>query len=151
MARCSCVDQREGDRDMVRRAFLGGTLSAAASVGIFDAQSITATAQNAVVPASSGPLVWPIVTKPQPGVRSFVGHTDTVLDVIGRLGTPPSLVIFTEGNHLMVLSSGEIVGAFPYWVKSQPQYANLDLTNIILTTLPQPILIQMISSGGVAL
>jgi hypothetical protein len=74
-----------------------------------------------------------------------------VLDVIGRIGEPPSLVIFTEGNHLMVLSSDDIVGAFPSWAKSQPQYANLDLTNIILVTLPQPILVQMIRTGGVAL
>src|SRR5215471_11263011 len=51
----------------------------------------------------------------------------------------------------MVLSSDEIVGAFPSWAKSQPRYANLDLTNIILTTLPQPILVQMIRTGGVAL
>jgi hypothetical protein len=61
------------------------------------------------------------------------------------------LVIFTEGNHLMVLSSDDIVGAFPAWAKSHPQYADLDLTNIILVTLPQPILVQMIRSGGVAL
>jgi hypothetical protein len=61
------------------------------------------------------------------------------------------LVIFTEGNHLMVLSSDDIVGAFPSWAKSQPQYTYLDLTNIILVTLPQPILVQMIHTGGVAL
>jgi hypothetical protein len=97
------------------------------------------------------PLVWPIVTNLQAGLRSFVGHADTVLDVIGRIGAAPSLVIFTEGNHLMVLSSDDIVGAFPSWAKSQPEYANLDLTNIILVTLPQPILVQMIRTGGVAL
>jgi hypothetical protein len=96
------------------------------------------------------PLVWPIVTKLPAGIRSFVGHADTVLDVIGRIGAPPSLVIFTEGNHLMVLSSDDIVGAFPSWARSQPQYASLDLTNIILVTLPQPILVQMIRTGGVA-
>jgi hypothetical protein len=71
--------------------------------------------------------------------------------VIGRIGAPPSLVIFTEGNHLMVLSSGDIVGALPSWAKSQPQYADLDLGNIILVTLPQPILVQMMRTGGVAL
>ena len=97
------------------------------------------------------PLVWPIVAKLPAGIRSFVGHTDTVLDVIGRLGAPPSLVIFTEGNHLMVLSSEDIVGAFPAWAKSQPQYASLDLNNVILLTLPQPILVQMVRTGGVAL
>src|SRR5438067_10950091 len=87
----------------------------------------------------------------QSDIRAFVGHTDTVLDVIGRIGRPPSLVIFAEGNHLMVLSSDDIAGAFPSWAKSQPQYADLDLTNVILVTLPQPILVQMIRSGGVAL
>jgi hypothetical protein len=74
-----------------------------------------------------------------------------VLDVIGRIGSAPSLVIFTEGNHLMVLSSDDIVGAFPSWAKSQSQYADLDLSNIILATLPQPILVQMIRTGGIAL
>jgi hypothetical protein len=135
---------------MRRRAFLGGTLSAA-TLGTCKAQSTTAVAQDAVVQAPPEPLVWPIVTKQQAGVRSFVGHADTVLDVAGRIGAPPSLVIFTEGNHLMVLSSDDIVGAFPSWAKSQPRYANLDLTNIILVTLPQPILVQMIRTGGVAL
>jgi extracellular solute-binding protein len=131
---------------MNRRKFLGTTLGAT-GLNSCNARSAGAVAQN----AAPEPLVWPLVAKPQAGIRSFAGHTDTVLDVIGRLGTPPSLVIFTEGNHLMVLSSDEIVGAFPSWAKSQPQYANLDLTNIILTTLPQPILVQMIRSGGVAL
>jgi Bacterial extracellular solute-binding protein len=135
---------------MIRRAFLGGTLSAV-TLGTCKAQSVTAVEPNVVVRTPPEPLVWPIVTKLQPGIRSFVGHADTVLDVIGRIGAPPSLVIFTEGNHLMVLSSEDIVGAFPSWAKSQPQYANLDLTNIILVTLPQPILVQMIRAGGVAL
>src|SRR5215467_9151571 len=135
---------------MKRRAFLGGTLSAV-TLGICKAQSATAIAQHAVVQALPKPLVWPIVTKPRAGVRSFVGHADTVLDVIGRIGAPPSLVIFTEGNHLMVLSSDDIYGAFPAWAKSQPQYADLDLTNVLLVTLPQPILVQMIRTGGVAL
>src|SRR5262249_35785237 len=132
------VAQTLGGPDMMsRRAFLGGTLSAA-SLGTGKAQTVAAIPQNAVVQTAHEPLVWPTVTKPQEGVRSFVGHADTVLDVIGRIGAPPSLVIFTEGNHLMVLSSDDIAGAFPSWAKSQPQYANLDLTNIILVTLPQP-------------
>ena len=85
---------------------------------------------------SPEPLVWPLVTKNPPGMRSFVGHADTVLDVIGRIGSPPSLVIFTEGNHLMVLSSDDIIGAFPSWAKSQSQYGDLDLSNVVLATLP---------------
>jgi hypothetical protein len=109
---------------MKRRTFLGGTLTAT-SVGSFGAQS--ATAQGVT---RAEPLVWPVVTKLPPDIRSFAGHTDTVPDIVGRIGTPPSLVIFTEGNHLMVLLSDDILGAFPSWAKSQPQYADLDLDNL---------------------
>jgi len=126
---------------MDRRSFLAGVLGSVA----------TAYAATGASQLSSAPLVWPTAAKLQAGIRSFHGHTDTVLDVIGRIGTPASLVIFTEGNHLMVLSSDDVVGAFPSWAKSQPQYADLDLTNVILVTLPQPILVQMIRTGGVAL
>jgi hypothetical protein len=135
---------------MKRRAFLGGTLSAAI-VESSKAQSATAVAPNAVVQTPPGPLVWPVVTKLQPGIRSFAGHTDTVPDIVGRIGTPPSLAIFTEGNHLMVLLSDDIVGAFPSWAKSQPQYADLDLDNIVVVTVPQPIVVQMIRTGGITL
>jgi hypothetical protein len=135
---------------MKRRALLGGTLSAV-TLGTCRAQSPTAVAQIAVIQTPSEPLVWPIVTKPEPAIRSFAGHTDTVPDIVGRIGAPPSLVIFTEGNHLMVLLSDDIVGAFPLWTKSQPQYADLDLANIMVVTLPQPVVVQMIRAGGIAL
>jgi len=135
---------------MNRRAFLSSTMSAV-TLGTCKAQPGAGIHQGVAIQTLPEPLVWPTVMKPRLGVQSFVGHADTVLDVIGRIGTPPSLVIFTEGNHLMVLSSDDIAGAFPSWAKSHPQYANLDLTNIILVTLPQPILVQMIRSGGVAL
>jgi hypothetical protein len=127
---------------MHRRTVLAGALSAA-PFGTCNAQSVPAT--------GSAPLVWPVTAKLQSGIRSFVGHANTVLDVIGRIGTAPSLVIFTEGNHLMVLSSDDIVGAFPSWAASKPEYAELDLSNVILVTLPQPILVQMLRTGGVAL
>jgi len=133
---------------MKRRAFLGGTLSA---VTVASAKAQSATAQNSVVQTLPGPLVWPVVTKLQPGIRLFAGHTDTVPDIVGRIGTPASLAIFTEGNHLMVLLSDDIVGAFPSWAKSQPQYADLDLDNIVVVTVPQPIVVQMIRTGGIAL
>src|SRR5262249_20895105 len=97
------------------------------------------------------PLVWPVVTKEVSGIRSFAGHTATGPDVVGRIGTPPSLVIFTEGNHLMVVLSDDIVGAFPAWARAQPQYADLQLDNIVVVTLPQPMCIQMIRTGAVAL
>jgi Bacterial extracellular solute-binding protein len=133
-----------------RRAFLAGTLSAV-TVGVRKAQSAAAIAQYAAIQTLPEPLVWPVVTKLQPGIRSFSGHTNTVPDIVGRIGTPPSLVIFTEGNHLMVLLGDDIVGAFPSWAKSRPQYADLDLDNIVVVTLPQPVVVQMIRTGGIAL
>ena len=135
---------------MKRRAFLGGTLSSV-TLGSYGAKSATAVAQNTTVQTSPGPLVWPVVTKLQPGIRSFAGHTDTVPDIVGRIGTLPSLVIFTEGNHLMVLLSEDIVGAFPSWANSQSQSGDLDLDNIVIVTLPQPIVVQMVRTGGIAL
>src|SRR5262249_29242249 len=119
---------------MRRRTFLVGTLGAV-TAGSCNAQTATAPAQNAVIPTPPEPLVCPVATKLQPGIRSFDGHPDTVPDVVGRIGTPPSLVIFTEGNHLMALLSADIVGAFPAWAKPQPQYADLDLDNIVVVTL----------------
>src|SRR6516164_10356178 len=95
---------------MRRRAFLGGTLSAA-TIASAKAQWVP-IAPNAVNPTSPGPLVWPVVRKLPPGIRSFAGHTDTVPDIVGRIGTPPSLAIFTEGNHLMALISDDINVAF---------------------------------------
>src|SRR5258708_2000160 len=132
---------------MQRRAFLGGALTAI-SAGTLRAPLATA---QAVVPTPAEPLVWPVVTKVPAGIRSFAGHTDTVPDIVGRIGTPPALVIFTEGNHLMALLSDDVVGAFPSWAKSQPQYADLDLQNIVVVAVPQPIVVQMIRTGGIAL
>lgn len=134
---------------ITRRVILSSALSAA-TLGSQQAETAVA-AEQTTVQTSPGPLVWPVVTKLQPGIRSIAGHTDTVPDIVGRIGTPASLVIFTEGNHLMVLLSEDIVGAFPSWAKSQSQYADLDLENVVVVTVPQPLVVQMIRSGGIAL
>jgi hypothetical protein len=109
------------------------------------------TAEGQLTPQPLEPLVWPLVGTEQPGIRTFAGHANTVLDIVGRIGTPPSLVIFTEGNHLMVLLSDDIVGAFPAWAQAQPQYADLHLDNIVVVTLPHPLCIQMIRTGAITL
>jgi extracellular solute-binding protein len=74
-----------------------------------------------------------------------------VPDIVGKFGAPPSLVIFTEGNHLMALLSEEIVGGFSDWAKSQSQYADLSLENVVVVTVPQPIVVQTIRTGAIAL
>jgi len=51
----------------------------------------------------------------------------------------------------MVVLSDDIVGAFPAWAKAQPRYADLHLDNIVVVTLPQPMCMQMIRTGAVAL
>ena len=134
---------------MKRRTFFGTALSAIA-FGSQQADAATAV-EKAPAPPPLEPLVWPVVAKLPPGIRSFAGHTDTVPDIVGRIGTPASLVIFTEGNHLMVLLSDDIVGAFPSWARSQPGYADLDVGNIVVVTVPQPVVVQMIRAGGIAL
>jgi hypothetical protein len=133
-----------------RREFLSSALGAV-TVASQKADAASAAEQNAMVQTAPGPLVWPVVTKLQPGIRSIDGHTDTVPDIVGRIGIPASLVIFTEGNHLMVLLSEDIVGAFPSWAKLQPQYADLEVENVVVVTLPQPVVVQMIRSGGIGL
>jgi hypothetical protein len=132
---------------MNRRVFLGGALTA---VALSETWVVRAAEQKAAGQTPE-PLVWPVVTKLQPGIRSIAGHTDTVPDIVGRIGTPPSLVIFTEGNHLMVLLSEDILGAFPAWAKAQPQYADLNVDNVVMVTMPQPIVVQMVRTGGIAL
>jgi hypothetical protein len=98
---------------MNRRVFLGSVLSA---VALSQTKAARAAEQKAIAQTSE-PLVWPVITRPQTALRSFAGHTNTVLDIAGRIGTPPSLVIFSEGNHLMVLLSEDILGAFPAWAR----------------------------------
>src|ERR1700730_1927867 len=132
-----------------RRVFLSSALSALA-VGCRQTKTAGA-ARRTAGQASPVPLVWPLVTKLQPGIRLIAGHTDTVPDIVGRIGTPASLVIFTEGNHLMVLLSEDIGGAFPSWAKLQSQYADLDLENVVVVTVPQPVVVQMVRTGGIAL
>ena len=135
---------------MNRRTFLG---SAVGPVLFGNHRMRTARAAEAkpAEHASPAPQVWPIVTKLPPGIRSFAGHTDTVPDIVGWIGRPPSLVIFTEGNHLMVILSEDIVGAFPAWARAQPQHADLRFDNIVVVTLPQPVCLDMIRTGAVAL
>jgi hypothetical protein len=132
---------------MNRRVFLGGVVSA---VAFSQTQGVRAAEQKATAQTAE-PLVWPVITELPTGIRSFAGHTNTVLDIVGRIGTPPSLVIFSEGNHLMVLLSEEIAGAFPGWAKAQPQYADLTLDNVVVVTMPQPIVVQMVRTGAIAL
>ena len=79
------------------------------------------------------------------------GHTDTVPDIVGRIGAPIGLAIFTEGNHFPVLLGGEIVEPFRTWAHGDSRYAGLDLENIVIVTLPQPMIVAMVRGQGIGL
>jgi hypothetical protein len=59
-----------------RRAFLGSALTTA-TLGAANAKFTMAQAQSAA-PPSPEPLVWPIVTKLQPGIRSLATQTPSL-------------------------------------------------------------------------
>jgi hypothetical protein len=63
----------------------------------------------------------------------FNGHTDTVPDILGRLGAPIGLAIFTEGNHFPALLGGEVIE--PFRAHAETAYSGLALDNIVVVTL----------------
>jgi len=98
-----------------------------------------------------GTLVWPQASAPRPGIPNLNGATDSVPDVVGRIGAPTGLVIFTEGNHFPALLSPDILGAFPAWAKHDPRFAGLALDNIVVVSLPQPMIVASIAHGALTL
>ena len=109
----------------------------------------------AQVPERDGPsataVVWKRLVAAPAGAPALDGHTDTVPDIVGRLGAPIGLAIFTEGNHFPALFGGEIIEPFRTWARAQAQYAGLALDNIVVVTLPQPMIVGMLLGGGLAL
>jgi Bacterial extracellular solute-binding protein len=92
-------------------------------------------------PLFRGPADFPVLD----------GHTDTVPDIVGRLGSPIALAIFTEGNHFPALLGGEIIEPFRAWARAQTQHAGLALDNILVVTLPQPMIVGILLGGGISL
>jgi hypothetical protein len=68
---------------MNRRVFLGSALTAVA----LSQTRVARAAEQKAAAQTPEPLIWPVVTKLQPGIRSIAGHTDTVPDIVGRIGT----------------------------------------------------------------
>jgi Bacterial extracellular solute-binding protein len=96
-------------------------------------------------------VVWKRLVVAPAGTPALDGHTDTVPDIVGRLGAPIGLAIFTEGNHFPALLGGEIIEPFRVWARAQSQYAGLALDNIVVVTLPQPMIVGMLLGGGLSL
>lgn len=100
-------------------------------------------------PSSPSPVLfeWPGPKPADSSIPWLRGHTDTLPDIVGRIEPDADLTIFTEGNHHMVLVPAALE-EFRAWCKTKPGYANLRLENIVLVTLPQPMIVEAIVSGG---
>ena len=96
-------------------------------------------------------IVWKRLVAAPSDVPALDGYTDTVPDIVGRIGAPISFAIFTEGNHFPALLGGEIIEPFRAWARTQTPYAGLALDNIVVVTLPQPMIVRMLLGGGIAL
>jgi Bacterial extracellular solute-binding protein len=95
-------------------------------------------------------VVWKPLVPPPAGVPALDGHTDTIPDIVGRLGVPIDLAIFTEGNHFPALLGGDIIEPFRNWARTQPRYAGLAFDNIVVVTMPQPMIVGMLLGHGIA-
>src|SRR5262249_53692336 len=80
-------------------------------------------------------------------IPALNGHTDTVPDIVGRLGSQIDLAIFTEGNHFPALLGGGIIDAFR--TRARSEGAAVD--NIVVVTLPQPMIVGMLLGQAIRL
>ena len=71
-------------------------------------------------------------------------------DIVGRLGSPIGLAILTEGNHFPALLGGEIIEPFRVWARTHAEYAALALDNVVVVTLPQPMIVGMLLGHGIS-
>lgn len=95
-------------------------------------------------------FVWQPMIHAGADIPALNGYTDTIPDIVGRLGSPIDLAIFTEGNHFPALLGGGIIGGFRAWARQHGEYAGLSLDNIVIVTLPQPMIVSMLLERGIS-
>jgi hypothetical protein len=134
---------------MHRRTFM--RTSAALAAGV-PASAIDVGGPSRGEPAGTvgKTLVWRPMTPPPSGAPALNGHTDTVPDIVGRIGAPIDLAIFTEGNHFPALLGGGIVDRFRDWARTQGGLSAVRLDNIVVVTLPQPMVVAMLLKGSIS-
>jgi hypothetical protein len=130
---------------MQRRSFLAA-ISALLAGGL-GADAATTASSSTPEPRF---IAWPVFGETPPGVPALNGHTDTVPDIVGRIGTN-DLIVFTEGNHFPALFGGEVMQPFRDWAKADHRFADLRLDNIAVVTLPQPIIVAALRQGVIKL
>ena len=134
---------------MQRRKFI--KTSAAIPMLAPMASTISAKTEAILNRECGEPIVWKVTPPAAAGVPALNGYTDTVPDILGRVGSPIGLAIFTEGNQFPALLSGEVIEPFRAWALRQPDYAALALDNVVVVTLPQPIIVDMLLGHVISL
>src|SRR5262249_58766143 len=66
-------------------------------------QQIAKAQQTTPAQAPLDPLVWPVVPKIAPEMRSFAGHTNTVADIVGGARDPADRLVFLPGKPPLAL------------------------------------------------
>jgi len=91
---------------------------------------------------------WPAFG-PDRGHLHFKGIANAVPDFVGPIDGSAELTIFTEGNHFPVLLPLTLE-QFPVWCRST-RACNVEAAKILVVTLPQPMIIDILLKGGVRL
>jgi hypothetical protein len=96
--------------------------------------------------AKAQAVAWPSFGPDQPLLR-LNGLTDTMPDFVGPIDGSAELTIFPEGNHYPVLLP-LVFDAFPRWCSSVGA-CHVDASRILMVTLPQAMIVEMLTKGGV--
>lgn len=98
--------------------------------------------------AEAQSVSWPAFG-PVRNLLRFDGFTDTVPDFVGPIDGSAQLTIFTEGNHYPVLLP-LVLQRFPEWCHAN-HACDADPARILVVTLPQPMIVRMLTEGGISL
>ncbi|HEX9522870.1 MAG TPA: hypothetical protein VF949_07870 [Reyranella sp.] len=102
----------------------------------------------ACVSVNAQSVPWPGFG-PVRNLLRFDGFTDTVPDFVGPIDGSAELTIFTEGNHYAVLLP-LVLQRFPEWCRAN-HACDADAARILVVTLPQPMVVRMLTEGGISL
>jgi len=97
------------------------------------------------IPAGAQYVAWPAFG-PERGLMRIDGLTDTLPDFVGPIDDSAELTIFTEGNHYPVLLP-LVQDRFPAWCRITGS-CRADGGKILVVTLPQPMIVEMLMKGG---
>lgn len=151
MATCPNGDlyvQRTGLEQMVNDAISQDPLHRmCCSVRVFWLVLLTSFGCRAAPSSSVSVVAWNVPGPRLAGPR-LLGHTNTVVDVIGPVDGSAELTILTEGNHFPALLP-LVLDEFPSWCASR-EACRVRRDEILVITLPQFMVVDALESGGLS-